>query len=120
MVRGVRHDQTGTARMVETRALAGARVPVLPGDVISVGSVLVTLQPAGVSAVRAPARKARAGLPAGVVVEDAAMRALYDSATQIAAGDICVLLRGETGVGKEVVAEDIHRNRRGPSSPWCG
>ena len=44
-----------------------------------------------------------------IVVADAAMRDLYRVAERIAQGKIAVLLLGETGVGKEVFAETVHR-----------
>ncbi|MET0411608.1 MAG: sigma 54-interacting transcriptional regulator [Polyangiaceae bacterium] len=44
----------------------------------------------------------------GVIVQDASMRALYEQAERAAAARINVLLLGETGVGKEVLARRIH------------
>ncbi len=44
-----------------------------------------------------------------IVVTDPAMRDLYRVAERIAQGKISVLLLGETGVGKEVFAETVHR-----------
>ncbi|HEX6835134.1 MAG TPA: sigma 54-interacting transcriptional regulator, partial [Polyangia bacterium] len=41
--------------------------------------------------------------------EGGAMRLLRRLATQVAASDLCVLIQGETGVGKEVMAETLHR-----------
>jgi two-component system, NtrC family, response regulator AtoC len=52
-----------------------------------------------------------------VIVADPAMRDLYRIVERVAAGTISVLLLGETGVGKEVVAEAIHarsKRREGP------
>lgn len=54
---------------------------------------------------------------AGVVAEDAASRDLFAMAQRVAQTDATVLLTGESGVGKEVVARFIHRNslrRDGP------
>jgi transcriptional regulator with GAF, ATPase, and Fis domain len=45
----------------------------------------------------------------GVVVVSAAMEQLYRQVDLVAPSDINVLLLGETGVGKEVVAEQIHK-----------
>jgi len=53
----------------------------------------------------------------GVVAEDAASRDLFAMAQRVAQTDATVLLTGESGVGKEVVARFIHRNslrRDGP------
>jgi len=47
-------------------------------------------------------------LGSGTVVKDARMRALYEQAAQAARATISVLLLGETGVGKEVLARAIH------------
>ena len=52
-----------------------------------------------------------------VVAEDAASRNLFALAARVAQTDATVLLTGESGVGKEVVARYIHRNslrRAGP------
>ena len=43
------------------------------------------------------------------IVADPAMKDLYRVAERVARGSISVLLLGETGVGKEVVAEALHR-----------
>jgi two-component system response regulator AtoC len=50
-----------------------------------------------------------AAAPAKAVVLDPAMLALYELAARVAVGNISVLLLGETGSGKEVLAETIHR-----------
>jgi two-component system response regulator AtoC len=57
------------------------------------------------------AERVRAGAPGapGVVVESGAMRALYELARRAAGGNSNVLILGETGAGKEVLAETIHR-----------
>jgi len=45
---------------------------------------------------------------AGVVWRGAAMRALQSTISQIADTDVTVLIQGESGVGKEIVAREIH------------
>jgi DNA-binding NtrC family response regulator len=52
---------------------------------------------------------------AGVVVESPAMRALHALAERAATGNSNVLIVGETGAGKEVLAEKVHR-----ASPRAG
>jgi two-component system response regulator AtoC len=49
------------------------------------------------------------GAADGIVMADPAMMALYDQVERAARGSISVLILGETGVGKEVMAEEIHR-----------
>lgn len=57
------------------------------------------------------------GDDAGVVASDPASRELFTVAARVAQTDATVLLTGESGVGKEVVARYIHRHsarRNGP------
>ena len=58
------------------------------------------------------------------VVRDPAMIALYETASLAAQGTISILLLGETGVGKEVVARAIHESSSRANKPFlalnCG
>jgi len=57
------------------------------------------------------------GESAGVIANDPASREMFAIAQRVAQTDATVLLTGESGVGKEVVARFIHRNsgrRNGP------
>lgn len=56
-------------------------------------------------------------LPSGVVAESPLMRAVFRDAAVIAASETRVLITGESGTGKDVVAEVIHgwsRRAKGP------
>ncbi len=46
----------------------------------------------------------------GIVTQDAAMKELLEMVARVAASDIPVLIQGETGSGKELVARALHRN----------
>jgi DNA-binding NtrC family response regulator len=77
---------------------------VQPGDVISVGDTKLVLQLAGTRA-----------LPLhdtdefhGIVGQSAGIRALTARLAQLAQNDTTVLIQGETGTGKERVAEALH------------
>ncbi len=63
-------------------------------------------------------------LPAGIVAESSAMKRVFDQATRVAASDATVLLLGESGVGKEIVARFIHDHSPRASRPFvrvnCG
>src|SRR5262245_31055629 len=56
----------------------------------------------------------------GVVVRDPAMRKLYAEAARAARASINVLLLGETGVGKEVLARAIHEHSPRAKGPFMG
>jgi PAS domain S-box-containing protein len=58
----------------------------------------------------------RAGFPS-LIGRSPAMRALYEQIEDVAASEASVLLLGETGVGKEMVAEALHRASRRASGP---
>ena len=57
------------------------------------------------------------GESAGVVAIDPASRELFAMAQRVAQTDATVLLTGESGVGKEVVARFIHRNSARKNGP---
>ena len=54
----------------------------------------------------------------GVVAIDQASQALFSMAQRVAQTDATVLLTGESGVGKEVVARFIHRNSGRKNGPF--
>jgi len=53
-----------------------------------------------------------------VVCEDAAMRDLFELARRAARSEVTVLLTGETGSGKEVVAAEIHKSSARAAGPY--
>ncbi len=60
-----------------------------------------------------------AAKPVGaLVLRDVAMEDLYRVIDRVAAGQISVLLLGETGVGKEVVGGEIHRRSPRADKPY--
>jgi DNA-binding NtrC family response regulator len=97
------------------RQVAGTTLPVALGDCIVLGATLLVL------------RRAEASVGghletvlAGRVVSDPAMTALYDQAARAAASNISVLILGETGVGKEVLARAIHARSPRASRAFLG
>jgi DNA-binding NtrC family response regulator len=53
-----------------------------------------------------------------IVGQSAAMRAVIDIVRTVAKTDTTVLLEGETGTGKEVIARAIHNNSSRSKGPW--
>jgi transcriptional regulator of acetoin/glycerol metabolism len=114
---------------------AGIPVQVAPGEVIEVGSVVVVIQGGDPKAATgAPARSqpppaqrpsryppAQAGstiAPPGARANETPMQRLERLVKLVAAGNIHVLVTGETGVGKEVIAARIHRSSRRSNGPF--
>src|SRR5690242_3948831 len=59
----------------------------------------------------------RGAASAHIIAVSCAMRALVDLADRVASSDLSVLLLGETGTGKDVLAHHIHE-RSGRSGPF--
>jgi DNA-binding NtrC family response regulator len=53
-----------------------------------------------------------------LVIADPQMRRVYELVTRVADSPIAVLILGETGVGKELVAEALHRRSRRAAAPF--
>ncbi len=125
MVNSVRSRAERAARALQARlqeAGASARVglAVHPEDGLT-ADALIGRASEGVQDGRAgpSPRGARPHAPAeGPIVEDPAMRELYRVVERVARGTISLLLLGETGVGKEILAEAIHRLSPRKSRPF--
>ncbi|EYF01168.1 response regulator receiver protein [Chondromyces apiculatus DSM 436] len=99
----------------ELRPRSGGAFELVPGDRILLGSVVaVVRRRAGKSGEdrRVP------GAQVAPIVREPAMQRLYEAAERAARGTISVLLLGETGVGKEVLAREIHRRSPRAQGPF--
>lgn len=101
-----------TAKLLDAQLEHGSAVEFSIGDAISLGSVLLVVR------WREPPARAGAGQGEGEpIVRDAAMQRLYELAERVAGAPISVLLLGETGAGKEVLAEHIHKRSPRAAGP---
>jgi DNA-binding NtrC family response regulator len=101
---------TNGVRVHGTKHVGGAPVPLAIGDAFQVGPFSVLLLPgAGGSEPKAPPR-------ARLVVADPTPDGVHPTVARIAASDVNILVSGETGAGKEVLARTIHAlsKRKGP------
>jgi two-component system response regulator AtoC len=99
----------------------GDRVPIHIGDTVQIGSTVLIVQRRTTSGeVTRPEtlRDERAALPDTRLVEGEAMRRVHALAERAAAGTINVLIAGETGVGKELLAESVHRSSPRRDGPY--
>ena len=79
------------------------------GETFEVGSALLMVQdPFGADSSRGASPTSGGVLDSGIVIQDRAMASLYQLAERVAKSTINVLLLGETGVGKDVLARKIH------------
>jgi DNA-binding NtrC family response regulator len=102
----------GTA--IQARKLGpGERGVLALGTVFEVGSATLVLQRTlGPRSHRTPT-----DVP-GTVVRDPAMRRLYEMLDVVAPTGLSVLILGETGVGKEIFAEALHRRSSRVGAPF--
>jgi transcriptional regulator with PAS, ATPase and Fis domain len=104
---------------VNREVLRSASARVVGGDVLKVGPLEVVIARADQTAFGDDANALEGGASAGgpdaelgahgIVVADPAMVALFGVLKRLAPSPATVLILGETGAGKEVVAEQIHR-----------
>jgi DNA-binding NtrC family response regulator len=107
---GVMPVPMGTPIFMGTASLVIHQLPATPSSGELKPAAQMWLASEHLTSVRAAADVASAPR----IVMDEAMRDLYQMVDRVAAGTISVLLTGETGVGKEVVANAIHqRSPRG-------
>jgi len=91
------------------RRLSKETQPIAIGERMNLGSVSIVIRRASPGAT---------GTQPGAVVRDPAMREIYEQATRAARSPISVLVLGETGVGKEVLARAIHDRSPRASQPY--
>jgi transcriptional regulator with PAS, ATPase and Fis domain len=88
--------------------------PVLGGDVVVIGKTeIVIAQSAGGAPMASPEVD-----DASIVIADPAMQKVHQIASRLALTQTTVLILGETGVGKEVIAETIHRGSARKTGPF--
>jgi DNA-binding NtrC family response regulator len=95
-------------RVGGARIPANEPTPVPPRTVIEVGSTFLVVEGAAERSAAMTQRPPRGDDPE-LVVLDERMKQLHRLLRAVAQGTISVLLLGETGVGKEVIARTIHR-----------
>lgn len=94
-------DETAQANM-NRRINAGERVPLAAGDTLRIGPMLIELRRTTGERPEGPSRDD------GFLVNDRKMLVARDLAAKAAASSLPVLILGETGVGKDVLASFVH------------
>ena len=92
-----------------TRLPKNGKARVGPGGLIEIGSVLVMVQSPQSPSREASTPGASASSARGAVVVDPTMEKVHELVDLVAKSKLSVILLGETGSGKEVLATRIHR-----------
>jgi DNA-binding NtrC family response regulator len=115
LVRGKAGGSSAASETLNVRHLLKREASLAVGDSVLFGTTSVVLRHKPVVA----ALDLTAGQP-GVIVRDSAMRVIYEQAALAARSPLSVLLLGETGAGKEVLARAIHAHSRRAAGPFLG
>ena len=108
----VSRDQGGgTGKIEEIHIPAGTPTAVEPFTPMQLGSVIIVIQPEAEPELRPQSAPQ-------LVVQHPSMQQLYELASRVAQSHISVLVRGETGVGKELLAEAIHQRSPRAQGPF--
>jgi two-component system response regulator AtoC len=102
-------DAARTAPVHTIKAGPGEALALRVGDSIGLGVAVLVVR---------LSRQPTPAVDEGFVVRDPAMQKLHELAARVAQGQISVLLLGETGVGKEVLAEVVHRRSLRHAAPF--
>ncbi|MEP7124254.1 MAG: sigma 54-interacting transcriptional regulator [Byssovorax sp.] len=115
------HPPSGTSEADETRrSITLANVELGVGDHVTFGSVMSAIRRRSGQAPPRSTSDSRSAPPPreGIIISDPVMLDLYAKADLAAEHLISVLLLGETGVGKEVLARTIHLRSSRAAGPF--
>jgi DNA-binding NtrC family response regulator len=106
------------------RMRCGQRYHLDSASVLRLGNVVVCFGPGAPAMHTEPVREPESLPLEDVVLEDPEMMRVYDLAARIAPTNLPVLVLGETGAGKDVLAEHIHHSSPRHQGPFvrlnCG
>ena len=111
-------------RVKDRQLKPGERVEIAVGDTVQIGSsVLIVQRRSARPDLIRPETLRDEGIPAAPVLQatsrgSEAMLRVHALAEKAAAGTINVLITGETGVGKELLAETVHRKSPRHEGPY--
>jgi len=108
------HGSTNGTRY-ESAKLSGAEFEIVPPASLLLGDVRVKIVPRETDAQVSPSRSARFG---DLVGEDPRIRQMFSLLADVAPTDATVVLEGETGTGKELVARALHDESARAKKPF--
>lgn len=102
--RGIRVEDLGSRNGTFIGALAVERATAGPHTTLRIGENTLEISDAS----RGPIAEAPEAIIPGIIARSPGMRAVLDDVQRLAGTNASVLIRGETGTGKEVVARAMH------------
>src|SRR6478609_5574994 len=112
------HGSANGTWLGSTRLEPNKPVTLTEGQVLRVGSSLLIVRRSPDTAAVDDARSKAGSQAQPRVAHDERMIELYARAERLAASNIAILIEGETGVGKDVLAELIHARSARSSGPF--
>jgi DNA-binding NtrC family response regulator len=113
---GAASEQTADQKRVSVK---GARLALGIGDSIFFGPSVVVVRSVRVEEPKSAGATSASNIEvAGAIVRDPALRRVYDEAARAASMSIPVLIVGETGAGKDVLARFIHEKSPRAKKPF--
>jgi two-component system response regulator AtoC len=113
-VRIVDHGSFNGTKIGGTKIASNVPIPVGLSTIVELGETMIVVQVEGA----APITASRSlGNNAIRTDQSRGMQHLYRLVDNVAQSNITVIVRGETGVGKEVVSEEIHRRSARAAGP---
>ncbi len=106
-----RLDAQTTAQTVDQRLEPNVRTPIARTAAIHLGSVIVLVR-------HVSEEETAPAVPDGMVIASPAMKKLFELVDRIAVSPLSILLVGETGAGKDVVARAIHQRSPRSTGPF--
>jgi two-component system response regulator AtoC len=113
-----RSDIPGALETVQLRRLLRQTAEVRLGESVMLGQVAIVVRPRQV--VSEFGDLGAAEPEGGMVLKNPAMRTLYAQAERVAKAPITLLILGETGVGKELLAHAVHARSSRAKKPFLG
>jgi DNA-binding NtrC family response regulator len=113
-VRIVDHGSFNGTRIGGAKIASNVPIPVGLSTIVELGETMIVVQVEG----SAPVTASRSvGSSAIRTDQSAGMQHLYRLVDNVAQSNITVIVRGETGTGKEVISEEIHRRSARAAGP---
>ena len=114
VVRIVDHGSFNGTKIGGTKIAPNVPLPVGLSTIVELGETMIVVQVEGAAPITASRSLGNTAVDAG---QSPGMQHLYRLVDNVAQSNITVIVRGETGSGKEVVSEEIHRRSARAAGP---